>query len=263
MSEVFERYCNDVCSQVRCKFFRTSIAAELTAHLEDHADGLIASGTDPDAAASEAVVAMGDPVSVGRELDRLHSPLLFWLERCTRWALWGVLFLLAWGLCWHLAASGYGVNSGSPYSEEELAAHAQQDILEQMAELSGGVLLDPDTAFSSWFSGEGTTLDHARLFFGDCYLIPSPDGTYTFAARLYNVSKNPFLDSSLVGDYDKIFSFTDFSQKEYPIHCFYDAIACTGLTPDIKYLTVTYDFLGKSCRWQVPLNWGDLRATLP
>lgn len=66
---------------VRWKRYHAPITAELTAHMEDHADYLIAKGMEPDEAAAHAVAAMGDPCEIGKELDKLHSP---WYPRLTR-----------------------------------------------------------------------------------------------------------------------------------------------------------------------------------
>lgn len=77
----FDTYCSAVCVMVRWKRYHAPITAELTAHMEDHADYLIAKGVEPDEAARAAVAAMGDPYEIGKELDKLHSP---WYPRLTR-----------------------------------------------------------------------------------------------------------------------------------------------------------------------------------
>lgn len=77
----FDTYCSAVCVMVRWKRYHAPITYELTAHMEDHADYLIAKGMEPDEAAAHAVAAMGDPYEIGKELDKLHSP---WYPRLTR-----------------------------------------------------------------------------------------------------------------------------------------------------------------------------------
>lgn len=72
MPRVFDVFCDTVCAQIRARADRGSIRAELTAHLEDHADALMAQGLDSVDAARQAVAAMGDPEELGRSLDRLH-----------------------------------------------------------------------------------------------------------------------------------------------------------------------------------------------
>ena len=65
-------------SRVRFKHDRKAIGTELRAHMEDKAEHLMSSGMDYSQASQAAVEAMGDPVEVGRALDRVHSP---WLGR--------------------------------------------------------------------------------------------------------------------------------------------------------------------------------------
>lgn len=78
-SNPFETYCAAVCVMVRWKAYHAAITDELTGHMEDHADYLIAKGVAPDEAAAHAVAAMGDPYELGKELDRQHSPWCAWL----------------------------------------------------------------------------------------------------------------------------------------------------------------------------------------
>ena len=77
MSErAFDIFCDRVCSVIRWRAARRPIAAELTAHLEDHAAALEADGLAPDTAVRRAVESMGDPYALGDQLDRVHPPTL-------------------------------------------------------------------------------------------------------------------------------------------------------------------------------------------
>ena len=89
----FDTFCAQVCSAIRWEPARRMARAELTAHLEDHAEALAAKGLAPDLAAEQAVAAMGDPYELGRALDRAHPPTLPRLSRVA--ALAGALLLLA------------------------------------------------------------------------------------------------------------------------------------------------------------------------
>lgn len=79
--QAFHLFCDRVCSMVRWKAARAPIAAELTAHLEDHTAALEAGGVPRDEAVGRAVAAMGDPYALGAELDRVHPPTLPRLSR--------------------------------------------------------------------------------------------------------------------------------------------------------------------------------------
>lgn len=99
--ESFRQFCEAVCAQVRCHAVHKEIIRELTAHLEDKADALMARGFSQEEAEAQAVAAMGDPEAVGKELDQVHPPV------------WGILSglsgvaLLLTGL--FLLVAGYGL----------------------------------------------------------------------------------------------------------------------------------------------------------
>ena len=93
-SPQFNEFCGRVCRRVRFRPDRAAITAELTAHLEDHMDALVARGFPPETAARQAVAAMGDPEEIGKELDKSHSPLLGWFQICFRIAVWGLAVLV-------------------------------------------------------------------------------------------------------------------------------------------------------------------------
>ena len=80
-SNLFDTFCDQVCSLIRWKPAREAARRELLAHLEDHADVLRQRGTSFDQARQQAVEAMGDPYEIGHELDRCHSPLVPKLSR--------------------------------------------------------------------------------------------------------------------------------------------------------------------------------------
>ena len=82
----FTDFCNAVCAQVRFRPDRAAIQAELLDHLQDHADALKERGVPILDAREEAVAAMGDPVELGKALDKLHSPLAGWLLAVLKWA---------------------------------------------------------------------------------------------------------------------------------------------------------------------------------
>lgn len=80
----FRRWCDAVTDQVRFRPDRRAIAAELTAHYQDHVQDLERVGYDWKLAQRRALAAMGDPEEVGRALDRVHKPWLGWLWIASR-----------------------------------------------------------------------------------------------------------------------------------------------------------------------------------
>lgn len=75
-------------SQIRWKRARPILIQELARHMEDQRDDLLEEGKAPEEAERLAVEDMGDPVTVGTELDRVHRPR-------PQWGLLGLTFVLA------------------------------------------------------------------------------------------------------------------------------------------------------------------------
>lgn len=78
LPECFARYIEEVCGQVRWKRARTGLAGELRTHLLDQKDACVAEGMEEAAAEAESLRQMGDPVTVGTQLDRVHRPKPQW-----------------------------------------------------------------------------------------------------------------------------------------------------------------------------------------
>ena len=155
----FDTFCARVCSAIRWKPARKLAQAELTAHLEDHAQALAAKGLAPDLAAERAVAAMGDPYELGHALDKAHPPTLPRLSRMATLA--GALLLLA-GI-----AVGARNHSG-PFALEGLFPQAPA------LELSYGS--------TSQLLAEGTAVGGGRL--GAYTLSPSGRAGLTYDSQL-------------------------------------------------------------------------------
>ena len=76
MPETIQAYIEAVEEQIRWRRARGVVSLELRRHLEDQRDAFAAE--DREDAERLAVEEMGDPVSVGTELDRLHRPRPQW-----------------------------------------------------------------------------------------------------------------------------------------------------------------------------------------
>lgn len=73
-----DRFCRTVCEQIRWTKARELVYTEMEQHLCDQRDAYLAAGEKEDAAARRAVAEMGDPVSIGANLDRVHRPKPQW-----------------------------------------------------------------------------------------------------------------------------------------------------------------------------------------
>lgn len=78
MPDCFEQYIAQVCGQIRWKRAREGLAEELQTHLLDQKDACVAEGMAEAAAEAESLRQMGDPVTVGTQLDRIHRPRPQW-----------------------------------------------------------------------------------------------------------------------------------------------------------------------------------------
>ncbi|HPE16384.1 MAG TPA: permease prefix domain 1-containing protein [Oscillospiraceae bacterium] len=93
--------------EIRFRPDRKAVEAELSAHLEDRAQALLASGMGEDEAAEVSVAAMGDAREIGRALSRIHSPLLGWLWVASKWLVVSALCFLLLAARADWLASGF------------------------------------------------------------------------------------------------------------------------------------------------------------
>ena len=78
MVETMREYLDTVQEQIRWKRARPVVVWELEQHLTDQRDAFLEEGKAPEEAERLAVEEMGDPVTVGTELDRVHRPKPQW-----------------------------------------------------------------------------------------------------------------------------------------------------------------------------------------
>ena len=76
--QTVEQYLDAVCSRVKCKEVHSDIRLELATHLEDIVAEELQRGATPDDAAKTALSCMGDPLTVGASLDKVHKPRIEW-----------------------------------------------------------------------------------------------------------------------------------------------------------------------------------------
>lgn len=73
-----DEYLNNVCDQIRWKKAHGFVTRELEDHIIDQKDTFLSEGMSEDKAVEKAIEEMGDPVTVGMELDRTHKPRPEW-----------------------------------------------------------------------------------------------------------------------------------------------------------------------------------------
>jgi len=69
------QYVDMVCGQIKAKKVHSNISKEIACHIEEQKDAYLRDGIDEENAVKKAVAEMGDPVSVGQQLNKLHKPI--------------------------------------------------------------------------------------------------------------------------------------------------------------------------------------------
>lgn len=91
-------YLHCISQQIRWKKARPTVLWELKSHLQDQQQAYIREGMDPDAAMEQAIREMGDPVTVGAQLDRVYRPRVPWGTMVTALLLTAAGFYLRFSL---------------------------------------------------------------------------------------------------------------------------------------------------------------------
>lgn len=73
-----QEYINTVCGEIRWKRAHNAISEEIEGHIIDQKNAFIQSGLDDKTATEKAIIEMGDPVTIGTELDRSYRPKIEW-----------------------------------------------------------------------------------------------------------------------------------------------------------------------------------------
>ncbi len=73
-----EEYLEQLTDQIRCRKAKDMAAEEISRHIEDQQESYRMQGHDESTAAKKALEEMGDPVEVGKQLDKIHRPRFEW-----------------------------------------------------------------------------------------------------------------------------------------------------------------------------------------
>jgi cell division protein FtsW (lipid II flippase) len=77
-NKTIQEFLQTACNQIRYKSVHKSIINELTDHIEEQKNQYIKEGLSEEDATKKAIEQMGDPVLVGKELDKAHRPRTEW-----------------------------------------------------------------------------------------------------------------------------------------------------------------------------------------
>ncbi len=73
-----EDYLEEIKTQIRCKKAKSMIIEEVENHIEDQKNAYLSAGMEESIAMEKALVQMGDPIAVGKQLDKIHRPRMEW-----------------------------------------------------------------------------------------------------------------------------------------------------------------------------------------
>lgn len=172
------QFCEAVALRLRCKWEAPAVLLELSDHIQDHMDALLAAGMGRDEAEAAAVAAMGDPEALGRALDALHSP---WPWRIYHAILTAAILLFGLSLCLGISGLDPFSVTGGPLAglRAFLDDHSPGYIMEHY------VRTEEDAVVSAWSVAGGGSIGPYRLSpAGEALLLSRPDGGEGTAVRL-------------------------------------------------------------------------------
>ncbi|CAM3598251.1 permease prefix domain 1-containing protein [Erysipelothrix anatis] len=75
----YQTFLDALIGEIKDPFIKKTIRAEYTAHLDEHYEELLAQGIPAKDAEAAAIASMGDPYTIGRDLNEVHKPLFNWI----------------------------------------------------------------------------------------------------------------------------------------------------------------------------------------
>ena len=226
----FEAYCQQVCLHVHCTHDHPLITAELTAHMEDRWDAFLRAGLSQEEAAQKTIKAMGDPVEVGRLMNRAHP------------FRWSVLRMFCY--CLLLVSICLIANAVTRASMDRFlpgvsiwGKAAATFPIHQQVDLDGITL----------------SIRTGKLYYD--WTGDDRDGD-TFRLQLTSQVTSGWMYRNGTGadDFWKAARFTDDLGNTYEVTGPY----LEGLPRDASVLYVDYDRYDRSFHLEIPIDWGDL-----
>ena len=263
----FTDFCNAVCAQVRFRPDRAAIQTELLDHLQDHADALKERGVPILDAREEAVAAMGDPVELGKALDKLHSPLAGWLLAVLKWtsrlaaaaAIYFLILFLGRDLP-DLLDPAYPITSRGVLYYQRGMEETENTVLLQptaTARTEDYTLSIPYAVLNTWEDGQRTLSYLLKVtHWNPWYRGPEVDAWISAQDDLGNV----YVDGGASAESGRL---ADTCRSwgnpltDYPFISYYD-MQVTGLDPDATQLTLTLQPFGTwECALTLSLEGGE------
>ncbi|GAA0182849.1 FtsW/RodA/SpoVE family cell cycle protein [Clostridium sediminicola] len=78
MNKFISKFLQDVCTEVKYKKVHPALTNELKGHIDELIDEYIENGINKEEAAQKAIKQMGDPLEIGKKLNKTHKPKTEW-----------------------------------------------------------------------------------------------------------------------------------------------------------------------------------------
>lgn len=216
---------------------QSAVRQEIEGHMEDRIEGLVELGCSREVAEERTLAAMGDPVEIGRELDRQYPPGWLWLGRAaaTLTALTCVVALLAIGMC------GFFINSLTarffPPETSSLQLTSDYSLLDIRVQVGNDILRVTRVSVGKKSDAPGVLL--AEVSF--CTYDRIPGGTVSQA-----LTSCTFLEDQR----GERHSATGSGLGNWKREC---ASRRVEIQPGDAYVALCYDHLGERFRLEIPL----------
>ncbi|MBR6584990.1 MAG: hypothetical protein IKK69_04795 [Firmicutes bacterium] len=234
--ETWDNYIDIMLSQVKFRFDHKDIRLEYEEHMEDKLEFLMDCGMDEERAAREVLTEMGEPESLGRALNEIHSPLLGWIWWVSKIA---AKIAIAVGVFLVLYVSAMELKSALRGGEYEVLEN-YGDVIWQY-EINQEFVIDDVTVY----------LDDVQLYETGCVAVRYSQKTEIF--RRY--PKYSFNFSSLDG---QVFSDEDGNYYSFFLNRFTNGkktvLLFEDFSPDADYLIIDWNQHGRSIYAKVPMN---------
>lgn len=235
MNENYNFFCDRVCSYIdhATDKEKRQIHKELSDHIDDHAQALIELGRTPEEAQAAAIVAMGDPEEIGREMNRQFPFIWLFLSRATA----VLAILLALLLIFPLRDLGYRV------SDNLKARNEPMEVWGEYGESIDIRIQLPENDIAYFYSRDIEKLESGGYLalIGVCTYDDNPFG---------RVSKNA-LDFRLELE-DGFFLPSGGGYKGYAVQHKRMSIEVEKFQESVE---LCYNYLGSEIWVEIPLNW--------
>ncbi len=251
-------WCDAACRCIRFRPDRPAVHEELMEHLRDGAEALEQAGLDPEEAARQAVENMGDPVQVGRALNRGHSPVVGWLWVASRWALGLALAaLVVAGLPWSKVTGRYTFTreewAEAPYIQQEYDRSGENywGVVHPTDAVNvGDYTFAVDRAVRRRWDGADTVFFNLQATSWK-FWRPGPD----LLSRLYAVESTGRVIRNRIDGYWSTDPEVSGNRvgRDRPGLAEYGCWV-TGVSPKAQWVEICFDDFGRSFRLRIPLE---------